>query len=89
MKQESNYRMKCTATYEEDFLIVNLGSEVIRIPERSVCGLITAIEMAYEKRKRAKALISQAKRREKEAENMRIIEEIRASHIKIHPDIKF
>lgn len=89
MKQESNYMMKCTATYEEDFLIVKLGKEEIRIPERSVCSLIIAIELAYEKHKRAKALISQAKRREKEAENMRIIEEIRASHIKIHPDIKF
>lgn len=88
MKQESNYRMKCTATYEGDFLVVKLGKEVIRIPERSVCGLITAIELAYEKQKHAKAVINQAKRREKEAENMRIIEEIRASHIKVHPDIK-
>lgn len=88
MKQESNCRMKCSATYEGDFLIVKLGNEVIRIPEKSVSGLITAIELAYEKRKRAKAVMEQAKRREKEAENMRFLEKIRASHIKVHPDIK-
>ena len=44
--------------------------------------------MAYEKRKLAKAAMEQAKRREKEAENMRFLEKLRASHIKVHPDIK-
>lgn len=88
MKQESNCRIKCSATYEGDFLIVKLGNEVFRIPEKSVSGLIIAIEMAYEKRKRAKAAMEQAKRREKEAENMRFLEKLRASHIKVHPDIK-
>lgn len=78
----------CSATYEGDFLIVKLGNEVFRIPERSVCGFITAVELAYEKRKRDRIAIEQAKRREKEAENMRFLEKLRASHIKVHPDIK-